>query len=110
MKSTHMLNIIRATHTVIYVIMASSVIYILTAGLLGFFNNFVILALILVGIEGIIFLGNGMKCPLTALAKKHGAKKGYAFDTFLPEKSTKYTFSFFTTLLIIGILLLLVRL
>lgn len=105
-----MLTIIRATHTVIYLVMASSVIYIFTAGLLGFFNNFVVLAFILVGIEGIVFIGNGLKCPLTSLAVRYGAKKGYVFDMFLPEKATKYTFRFFGTLLVIGVLLLIVRL
>jgi hypothetical protein len=64
-------------------------------------------SLILTAIEAAVFLGKGMKCPLTGLAQKYGAVKGYAFDTFLPEKFTKYTFRFFGTMLAAGLLLLL---
>jgi len=65
--------------------------------------------LILISIEGLVFFGNGRKCPLTALAVKHGAEKGFAFDTFLPEKFTRYTFPFLGGLLVVGLVPLLVR-
>ena len=50
-----------------------------------------------------------MKCPLTALAVKYGAKTGHVFDTFLPERLTRYTFRFFGTVMVIGLLLLVAR-
>ena len=43
-------------------------------------------------------VGNGFKCPLTGLAVKYGATKGYAFDTFLPERVTRLTFRVFGSL------------
>jgi hypothetical protein len=54
----------------------------------------------------IYIIASGRKCPLTDLAKKYGAEKGYVFDTFLPESLTKYTFRFFGLLLVIGLILL----
>jgi len=43
------------------------------------------------------------------LAQKYGAEKGWAFDTFLPERATRYTFRVFGTLLAIGVVLLVLR-
>lgn len=57
--------------------------------------------------EGLVFWGNGMKCPLTALAKQYGDPKGYVGDIFLPEKIAKNTFRIFGTILVIGLLILL---
>jgi hypothetical protein len=62
-----------------------------------------------VTIEAVVFVGNGMRCPLTALAEKYGAERGHAFDTLLPESITRHTFRFFGTMLAIGVLLLLTR-
>ncbi|MEZ4657083.1 MAG: hypothetical protein R2911_05890 [Caldilineaceae bacterium] len=39
---------------------------------------------------------------------RYGAEKGYAFDTFLPERPC-YTFNFFGTVILIGLGLLLLR-
>lgn len=106
MQSTHLLSTIRTLHTLIYLLMASSVIYLFIAGCFGVFNVVTVLALIVVGMEVMVFTGNGFKCPLTALAVKYGAEKGYAFDTWLPEKATRYTFRFFGALLLLALLLL----
>ena len=103
------LGMVRSIHTLIYIIMASSVIFILYAGITKYRGIYLTLSLILMAIEGLVFFGNGAKCPLTALAVEYGAEKGYAFDTFLPEKFTRYTFRFFGGLLFVGLVLLLVR-
>jgi len=40
---------------------------------------------------------------------KYGAEKGFALDTFLPERVTRYTFQFFTSVMLIRLLLLALR-
>ena len=60
----------------------------------------------LLAVETVVFAGNGMTCPLTALAIRYGAEKGYAFDTFLPERATRHTFRFFGSLMLVGLVLL----
>ena len=45
----------------------------------------------------------------TALAVSYGAEKGYAFDTFLPERVTRHTFRFFGSLMLLGLVLLALR-
>ena len=107
MNDNAKLKVVKAVHTAIYLVMASATVFILWAGIARYRGSWLTVALVLTGIEAVVFLGNGMKCPLTALAQKYGAVKGYAFDTFLPEKWTKYTFRFFGTLLAVGLALLL---
>ena len=79
------------------------------AGVTGTQGAWLWIALALLGVEVVVFVGNGMRCPLTALAVRYGAETGYVFDTFLPERATRYTFNFFGTLMVIGVGLLVLR-
>ena len=105
----HRLALVRGVHTLIYVVMAASTLMLVYAGLTGAHGPWLWVALALLGIETVVFAGNGMKCPLTALAVSYGAEKGYAFDTFLPERATRHTFRFFGSLMLIGLVLLALR-
>ncbi len=60
----------------------------------------------LVALEGLIFLGNGLRCPLTTLAQRYGDPTGHVGDTLLPEGCTRYTFRVFGTLYVIGVILI----
>jgi hypothetical protein len=103
------LALVRGIHTLIYVVMAASTFVLVYAGLTGSQGWWLWTALALLGVETVVFAGNGMKCPLTALAVRYGAEKGYAFDTFLPERATRHTFTFFGSLMLIGLVLLALR-
>lgn len=109
MNRAQTLALVRFVHTAIYVVMAVSVFVLLYAGITGASGWWLWTALTLLAVESAVFLGNGLKCPLTALAVRSGAEKGYAFDTFLPERATRYTFRFFGTLMVIGLTLLALR-
>jgi len=106
---TDMLAGIRGAHTVIYVVMAASTLSLDYAGLTGATGPWLWVVLALLAIETVVFVGNGFRCPLTALAVRYGAEKGYAFDTFLPERVTRYTFRVFGTLMVAGLVLLALR-
>jgi hypothetical protein len=103
------LVLIRAIHTAIYVVMAASTFILLYAGITGVQGTWLWVVLGLLGIESIVFAGNGFKCPLTALAVKYGAETGHVFDTFLPERFTRHTFRFFGTVMFVGLVLLAAR-
>jgi hypothetical protein len=103
------LQLIRAVHTAIYVVMAGSTFALVYAGLTGAVGWWLWWALGLLLIESMVFVGYGFKCPLTGLAVEYGAKTGHVFDTFLPERATRYTFRFFGTLMALGLLLLALR-
>ena len=109
MTNTQRLALVRGIHTTIYIAMAVSTFVLVYAGITGSQSTWLWVALGLLGIEVVVFAGSGMKCPLTALAVKYGAKTGHVFDTFLPEQFTRYTFRFFGTIMVLGLLLLAAR-
>ncbi len=100
---------VRWIHTVIYLLMVAAIAALLSAGITGYAGVWLWISLGLLGVETAVFIGNGMKCPLTALAIRYGAEKGYAFDTLLPERFTRYTFRFFGTLMVLGLVLNILR-
>ena len=110
MKDSQALTLIRALHTTIYLVMVAAIAVLWRATLTGRFGPALWIALALLAIESAVFLGNGRRCPLTAIAVRYGAEKGYAFDTFLPERATRYTFRVFGTLMVIGLIALVLRL
>lgn len=103
------LAIIRTVHTAIYLVVAASTFVLLYAGITGQTGIWLWVALSLLAVETAVFTGFGFKCPLSALAVKYGARTGHVFDTFLPERVTRYTFRFFGTVMAIGLLLLVAR-
>jgi len=103
------LALVRGVHTAIYLVMVTAIVVLLYAGLTGYDGPLLWASLALLGVETVVFVGNGMRCPLTALAVRYGAETGYAFDTFLPERVTRNTFRFFGSLMCIGLLLLALR-
>ena len=109
MSDSQLLTLIRAIHTAIYLVMAVSTFVLVYAGLTGAQGTWLWIVLLLLGVESVVYLGNGMRCPLTALAVRYGAEKGYVFDTFLPERATRYTFNFFGTVMVVGLALLILR-
>ena len=109
MTDRQRLALIRTLHTAIYLVMAVATFVPVYAGLTGAEGTWLWIALVLLGVEVMVYLGNGMKCPLTALAVRYGAEGGYVFDTFLPERATRYTFNFFGTVMLVGLLLLVLR-
>jgi hypothetical protein len=104
-----LLALVRGVHTAIYLVMVASIFVLLYAGMTGYIGFWLWVALGLLAAETVIFLGNGMKCPLTTLAVRYGAEKGYAFDTFLPERITRYTFWFFGSLMLFALVVLAMR-
>lgn len=109
MTDAHRLSLVRSVHTIIYLVMAVSTLALLYGGITGSDGWWLYTALILLAVETFVFVGNGMKCPLTSLAVKYGAEKGYAFDTFLPERFTRYTFRVFGSMMCVGLFLLACR-
>ena len=107
MNDAARLALVRGVHTAIYLVMALSVFALFYAGLAGAQGDWLFVALGLVTIEMIVFAASGMKCPLSAVAVRYGARAGA--DTFLPETLTRHTLRFFGPLIAVSLLLLLAR-
>lgn len=106
MTNAQRLAAIRAVHTAIYLVNAAAILLIDYAGVTGRAGPWLTVALVLAAIEVVVFVGSGMKCPLTALAVRYGAEHGAIFDTFLPERLTRNTLRIFGPLLAVGLALL----
>jgi hypothetical protein len=100
---------VRAIHTAIYLVMAASTFVLLYGGVTGRSGWWLWAALGLLAVESAVFAGYGFKCPLTAVAVRYGAETGHVFDTFLPERATRYTFRFFGSVMAVGFVLLAAR-
>jgi len=109
MENAARLAAVRTVHTIIYLVMAGATFVLLYGGITGHEGPWLWMALGLLVLESAVYLANGFACPLSALARRYGATTGYVFDTFLPERATRYTFRFFGTLMAIGLALLALR-
>lgn len=104
-----MLALVRALHTAIYLVMVAAIGVLLHAGVTGHAGPMLRVAILLLAAETVVFVGYGFRCPLTSAAVRYGAETGHVFDTFLPERFTRYTFRFFGSLMGVGIVLLAAR-
>lgn len=100
---------LRAAHTAIYIVMASATVLLLFAGLTGATGRWLQVSLALVLLEAAVFIGSGMKCPLTAVAVRYGTTHDGAWDTFFPERCTRHTLTVFGPMMLVGVGLLLIR-
>ena len=103
------LFIVRAVHTAIYVVMASAILAVLYAGLTGANGPWLRVCLALILIEAAVFIGSGMRCPLTAVSVRFGATPEGPYDTFFPERVTRHTLTVYGPLMAAGLILLLIR-
>lgn len=86
--------------------MAFSTFFVFYSGLVGKFFTFTYIAIAAILIEGLILLVNHFECPIHTLASKFSGDSKIN-DTFLPRwVFFKYHNLFFTTIFIIGLVLL----
>ena len=100
------LAVVRRAHTIIYIVMACATLYVFYCGLSGRRDLLLTISAVLVAFEGLVFLGNGLRCPLTTLAQRYGDPTGHVGDTLFPERCTRYTFRVFGSLYAIGVVLI----
>jgi hypothetical protein len=103
------LQLVRALHTAIYVVMASACLLVAYAGVSGRDGPWLWPALALAGLEAAVFLAGGLKCPLTAVVARLGGEGGRVSDTFFPERLTRHTLAVFGPVLLVGLGLLAAR-
>ena len=108
-SEARLLALVRGIHSTVYIVMVAAIFFLLYAGATGYVGLWLWVALGLLAIEAAVFVVNGLKCPLTALAVRYGAVTGYAFDTILTERTIRFTFKFFSFLMVLGLVLLALR-
>jgi hypothetical protein len=100
---------IKVLHTLVWAFFVAVIFYILYCGYFNRITAYTWIAIALVFLEGLILLTFKMFCPLTLIARKYSTSTKDNFDIYLPNWLAKYNKSIFTTLFIIGFLLVLIR-
>ena len=101
--------IINTFHVSVYVVMVLSIFYIIYSAIAKEFGLILFITLGLLVLEIAVFVGSGMRCPLTDLSQRYGSENGYAFERYLSKKTADQIFNFFRALLIIAIIFLAAR-
>jgi hypothetical protein len=96
---------IRLLHTVIWAVFATSIVAIPVATAAGALRLALWLSLF-VGVEVVVLLANGMRCPLTDLAAGYADERPDGFDIFLPPWLARNNKLIFGSLLVLAELFL----
>ncbi len=104
------LLIIKVVHTVIWVIFVLIILYILYSAIIDRINILTWIAIALIVVEGIILLINGWRCPLTTMGEKYTEQTDVGFDIFLPRWVAKNNKTIFTSIYLIGVIIVIYRL
>lgn len=103
------LKIIKTVHTLIWAFMVAVIFYVVYCGIFDAVNLFTWIAAGIVVLEGLVLLTFKMSCPLTVLARKYSSSTSHNFDIYLPEWLAKYNKQIFTSIFVIGLCLVLLR-
>jgi hypothetical protein len=105
------LFLVKFVHTLIFLLMSACVLYVLLAGVTRTYDWKLAAALGMIMLEGVVYFGNGRRCPLTNLALRYGDQTGNDLlaDIFLPEWAARKIFPVSSIILIIGLILLVGR-
>ena len=95
---------VKLTHTAIWLFMVSVIVYVLYCGLADDVNVYTWIAAGLVIAEGLVLLVFGGRCPLTILARAYSDSNRDNFDIFLPNWLARYNKTVFTTVYVVGLI------
>lgn len=109
MNTTHRLLLIKLLHTLIWVVLGGMVVYVLYSGVTGRITQYSWWAAGIIVAEGLVLLLFKGSCPLTVMARRYSDSARHNFDIFLPEWLAQYNKLIFTTLFVIGLVLMLIR-
>ena len=109
MERSQKLFWLKVIHSLIWLFFVSIILYILYSGITGRITGFTWIAISLVLVEGFVLLLFKMFCPVTIIARKYSDSKKANFDIFLPEWLAKYNKEIFTSIYMIGVVLVLLR-
>lgn len=104
-----MLQVLKITHTLVWVIMASSNFLAFYFAYIGRFDAWFWVPASLVFLETVIIIVNRWKCPLTDVAEKLTVERKSNFDIYLPEWLAKYNKEIFTVLIVLEIVVVLLH-
>ncbi|MEZ4945651.1 MAG: hypothetical protein R2804_08995 [Cyclobacteriaceae bacterium] len=100
---------IKLIHTVIWVFFVFVIFYVLHSGITNTITSFTWIGIGLIIGEGLVLFIFKMFCPLTLMARKYSNSEEANFDIFLPNWLAKNNKVIFTSIFIVGVVLVLMR-
>lgn len=109
-ETTHKsLIAIKLLHTLIWVVMAGATVYVLYSGCFNRITRYTWMAIGLILFEGLVLLLFKWTCPLTVVARRYSDSPKDNFDIYLPNWLARYNKLIFTSIYVVGLVLVLVR-
>jgi hypothetical protein len=105
MKPENKLLTIKIAHTVIWLFFVVMIFYVLYSGITDNINIYTWICVALVIGEGLTLLTFKMFCPLTLVARRYSDSEKDNFDIFLPNWLAKNNKIIFTSLFIVGLVI-----
>lgn len=109
MENSQKLVTIKLIHTIIWAVFVSFIFYIVYSGITGYITIFTWIAIGSIVFEGLILAVFRLYCPLTLMARKYSNSSKDNFDIYLPNWLAKHNKIIFTSIYLVGVLLVLFR-
>ncbi len=109
MRPSVKLIAIKLIHTFIWLCFVIVIFYITYSGITNNINTFTWVAIGLIIGEGLVLVIFKMFCPLTLLARKFSDSQKDNFDIYLPNWLARHNKVIFTTIYLIGLILVIWR-
>lgn len=100
---------IKLAHTLIWAFFVAVILYIVYSGITNSVTIYTWIGIGLVIGEGLVLLMFKMYCPLTVLARNYSDSKKANFDIFLPNWLAKHNKVIFTSIFILGLIVVMAR-
>ena len=94
---------IKFIHSILFWLMVFCLFYILYCAVTGKYDWTLLVAVVIIVLEGLSLAFSHWRCPLTILAEKYGAENGAITHLFMPVFCARYVFKFFTVLFAVEI-------
>jgi hypothetical protein len=110
MNDKQKLVTIKLIHTAIWVFFNVVIFYMLYAVLINKIDKWIWIGLSLIFLEGVVLLIFKNICPVTLVARKYSSSDRDNFDIYLPEWLARYNKQIYSSIVVLIIIILLVRL
>lgn len=103
------LKIIKVVHSLVWVFFNGVIAYLYYAAVTNKLDKWVWVGIGLISLEGLVLLLFKRICPITTIARKYSDSTKDNFDIFLPNWLAKHNQLIYTTLFVIVLIVLLIR-
>jgi hypothetical protein len=109
MNPSDKLTAVKIVHTLIWLFFVTAIFYILYSGITNKITITTWIAIVLIVGEGAVLVLFKMFCPLTLIARKYSDSEKDNFDIFLPNWLARHNKIIFTTIYLVGVIIVLLR-